>query len=228
MPKLPSFSSSRLPGWLHRRRADPPSPAGDGPLAGLPYSPSGPNRRRLVVVGAVVAVVVGGVVAAVAVGHRTTFDRAGAVQRVMTDSAGRISQSDAECYVDRVADEVGSKYLAAGARPPDAVIARLTSIRVDCIGVANLGQPSGGTGSTDVVPSTEMGNLPRRVGDDASLDALYQQCAAGVGQACDDLFDRSPVGSDYESFAVSCGGRTPMPRCAEVYVSPGVTNPPPP
>ena len=44
-------------------------------------------------------------------------------------------------------------------------------------------------------------------GDDPELDALWDACEAGDDVACDDLFWQSPTGSEYESFALSCGGR---------------------
>lgn len=47
---------------------------------------------------------------------------------------------------------------------------------------------------------------PQSYGDDAGLDRLYDSCAAGDLDACDDLWYASPWGSDYESFANTCGG----------------------
>jgi len=44
-------------------------------------------------------------------------------------------------------------------------------------------------------------------GDDAALDALWDSCAGGSGQACDDLYFDSPFGSDYERFGDTCGDR---------------------
>ena len=44
-------------------------------------------------------------------------------------------------------------------------------------------------------------------GDDPVLDDLYNQCADGDNQACDDLFWKSPSGSEYEAFGSNCGGR---------------------
>ena len=44
-------------------------------------------------------------------------------------------------------------------------------------------------------------------GDDPYLDSLYDQCADGDNQACDDLFWQSPGGSEYEAFGNDCGGR---------------------
>lgn len=44
-------------------------------------------------------------------------------------------------------------------------------------------------------------------GSDPALDALWDSCEAGDGQACDDLFFDSPVGSEYENFGSTCGLR---------------------
>ncbi|MGZ4785927.1 MAG: hypothetical protein ACXV5S_09655 [Acidimicrobiales bacterium] len=161
----------------------------------------------------------------------SSFDRAAAVTRAVDASAGRLTQAQAECYVDGVHAQLGSRYLAADVSIPDDVAARMTSIRVDCVGVANLGVTSTLDPALDpsgtAAPSTEAGNLPRQHGDDPTLDALYDQCALGSGQACDDLFDRSPVGSAYETFAITCGNRTTERRCADVYVLPESTTSPP-
>jgi hypothetical protein len=46
-------------------------------------------------------------------------------------------------------------------------------------------------------------------GDDPYFDGLWDDCAAGDGQACDTLFQESPVDSEYEEFGASCGGRFP-------------------
>jgi hypothetical protein len=47
---------------------------------------------------------------------------------------------------------------------------------------------------------------PDGYGDDPELDALWDQCGAGDGDACDELFFSSPVGSAYEDFGDTCGG----------------------
>lgn len=44
-------------------------------------------------------------------------------------------------------------------------------------------------------------------GSDAGLDRLYDQCEDGDMQACDDLYLDSPLGSEYETFGDTCGGR---------------------
>jgi hypothetical protein len=176
-----------------------------------------PEIWLIIIVGTSLVII--GLIAVVRSGD--SFDRSGAVTRAAEDSAGRLTQEQAECYVDGVHDQLGGRYLAPDASVPDDIAARMTSIRVDCVGLANLGVPStldpesAGVIST---PPTEAGNLPREKGDDPTLDALYDQCASGSGQACDDLFLLSPVRSAYESFAITCGNRTTERRCADVYV----------
>jgi len=44
-------------------------------------------------------------------------------------------------------------------------------------------------------------------GDDPYLDSLYDQCADGDDWACQLLWEESPIDSEYESFALTCGGR---------------------
>ena len=181
----------------------------------------------MIIVVASIAVI--GVVALVRSGD--SFDRAGAVARTVDGSAGRLTEGEAECYVDAVKKQVGARYLAPDASVPDDVAAKMTSIRVDCVGVANLGVTTTvdpADPSAAASPSTEAGNLARQRGDDPTLDALYDQCAAGSGQACDDLFNLSPVGSAYESFAITCGNRTTERRCADVYLLPESTTVPAP
>ncbi len=48
---------------------------------------------------------------------------------------------------------------------------------------------------------------PDGLGEDPDLDALAQSCFDGDLSACDTLYLRSPVGSDYEAYGDTCGGR---------------------
>lgn len=48
---------------------------------------------------------------------------------------------------------------------------------------------------------------PETYGDDPQLDALWDSCAEGDMEACDDLYYDSPFGSDYENFGDTCGNR---------------------
>ena len=154
-----------------------------------------------------------------------TINRDEAIQRVVDDGNGRVTEEQAGCYVDRVLDEIGAAPLRPGATIPPEQIARLTTIRVDCIGVANVGTDRPDEGTVALPEGGLPG--PKKRGDDAALDSLWDQCAAGFGQACDDLFDRAVIGSDYETFAATCGQRTREDPCVAVYPSPGVTLPSP-
>ena len=46
-------------------------------------------------------------------------------------------------------------------------------------------------------------------GDDPVLDLLAEQCRRGNDQACDELHVTSPIGSEYEAYGRTCGGRAP-------------------
>ena len=48
---------------------------------------------------------------------------------------------------------------------------------------------------------------PGDLGDDDALDALALDCFGGDLLACDHLFLQSPVGSEYEAYGDTCGGR---------------------
>lgn len=54
-------------------------------------------------------------------------------------------------------------------------------------------------------------------GDDPALDVLFDQCEAGDGAACDELYWTSPLGSRYEAFGNTCGNRfdTPPLSCED-------------
>jgi hypothetical protein len=49
------------------------------------------------------------------------------------------------------------------------------------------------------------------VGDDAGLDAYAERCHDGEMRACDELYALAEPGSDYEYYALTCGGRV-QPR----------------
>lgn len=171
-----------------------------------------PSRRIVLGVAAAAAVVLILLLVLRAI-QPAAFDRPLAIDRTIDASGGRLTQAQAACYVDKARAKVGSSYLEPGVSVPAAVGQRLTAIRDDCVGLAGLGADEPAVS----VPGTEAGNQPLRHGQDPALDALWSQCASGSGAACDELFDRAPIGSEYERFAVSCGGRTPQMRCAAVY-----------
>ena len=124
--------------------------------APLPKSPDAAQRdftRRLRYLTLGLLVIGGLVAAAVTLGacSHDGFDRNEAVQRVVDEGGGRVTEEQADCYVDRVLDEIGKAPLRPGATIPPEQIARMTTIRVDCIGVANIGADSPDQG-TVVLP----------------------------------------------------------------------------
>jgi hypothetical protein len=140
------------------------------------------------------------------------YDRAAAVDRVLARYGERLSRQQAECYVDRVVDQLGSDAVD-DEHPSPEQIPRLTRIRVDCAGVVSLG-----TSVPPTLPAPAPGDTtPRRRGDDADLDQLWDRCQAGAGSACDKLFDEAAPGTDYERFALTCGDRTSEKRCTDKY-----------
>ena len=161
-----------------------------------------------------VAVLAGG-----ACSSPASFDRSRAVDQVLARAGNAVSRAQAECYVDRVVNELGSSALETTDPDPEKV-PRLTSIRIDCVGLASLGTfpPSVSTVTTAGSGLTQA----RRPGDDPQLDQLHAACGAGNGTACDQLFELAPLGSPYEEFAGTCGGRTREIRCAVAYPGPSI------
>lgn len=53
-------------------------------------------------------------------------------------------------------------------------------------------------------------------GDNPELDALWDACATGDGESCDNLFFSSMIDSDYETFGATCGDRFEDARNAGV------------
>ncbi len=60
------------------------------------------------------------------------------------------------------------------------------------------------TTPSSIPPATQQ---PTGLGDDPTLDALAQLCFEGDMDACDELFDFAPIGSDYRSYGDTCAGR---------------------
>jgi hypothetical protein len=157
------------------------------------------------------------------------FDREAAIVATVEAGGGRVSVEQAECYVDRVVDEVGAGALDPDASLPPELIGRLTAIRIDCVGVANLGADPPSTAPAEALPDEPLPDVPvgppPPAGPPTTLDQLRRECADGYGASCDALFDEAPFGSDDERFGATCGGRSREQRCVDVYPGPGVTLP---
>jgi hypothetical protein len=57
---------------------------------------------------------------------------------------------------------------------------------------------------------------PGDLGSDSDLDELVDECESGDMFACDDLYGDSDSGSDYEAYAITCGGRLPSAAIDEL------------
>jgi len=123
----------------------------------------------------------------------------------------------ADCLVG-----LGSREFELDALLPDAVTPEQDALLLDemlrsCIdAVATLSEE-------DLEAPTTFDSGPFDVGDDLYLDGLYADCSHGDGAACDRLWEEAPVGSMYESYGVSCGGRPAILNCAEEMDSPDTT-----
>jgi len=146
------------------------------------------------------------------------FDRQAAIDELVATGAAP-GPDGAACFVDRVVDDLGADAVDDPTGLDLEGYRRLTVIRIDCLGPAALGLPP--ARSSPVGPEATVGtvvrNAPFTLGDDDELDALWAACESGAGAACDELFDLAPLGSDYERFAVSCGGRGAEESCAVAY-----------
>lgn len=91
----------------------------------------------------------------------------------------------------------------------DAIIAAPTTVTADCTGSGGFGNP-----------------LADDYGSDAELDRLWDGCADGQMEACDDLYRFSPIGSEYERYGDTCGDRNEAAGwCVDIH---GPTAPPVP
>jgi hypothetical protein len=184
------------------------------------------TQRRAALVGALAV----GVLVSAACSGDDRPDPAAAAERLSADKGW--TAKEARCAVNRLVDELGD----AAIEPPAPVAGvdpeLLAGIAVDCVDPARLVASGLDTTSLTVAPGE-----PAVYGDDPALDALWDACAFGDGVACDDLFHSAPLGSDYEQFGNSCGGRGYQPSCAGPdptassipgAPSPTTTLPPPP
>ena len=82
---------------------------------------------------------------------------------------------------------------------------------------ASADDPPGSASAADV-PEPEAATELADYGTDAALDRLADDCEAEDFGACDDLYQQSPLGSTYEPYGDTCGGRNPSAGyCTTVY-----------
>lgn len=73
----------------------------------------------------------------------------------------------------------------------------------------------GGDGYGDIVDGTPTS--PDGLGDDPQLDEYAQACFDGSVEGCLSLYGASPVDSEYERYAESCGGRVEWTEQSSVF-----------
>ena len=81
-------------------------------------------------------------------------------------------------------------------------------------------QPSCELRFNDPVPA-EVVPSPGSLGDSERLDGLADECAEGSMRACDELFYRSELNTDYENWGATCGGRFAAQRGALQFSAAG-------
>jgi len=111
-------------------------------------------------------------------------------QGMSTDEANCIIEGLAEAGI--ALDDMTDQALGDNDPPAEAI-----DVSVGCL----LG------GITDDTNLDTIMSDADNYGDDPTLDAMWDQCEAGDGAACDELYFSSPFGSAYESFGDTCGNR---------------------
>lgn len=110
--------------------------------------------------------------------------------------------------------------LARGSRPRVALAVGLlvgaAVATLAAFGVWSLTSDNSGSAGDSV----EASEGSPRSESDSRLDALWEACAEGDFESCDDLFLEAPSGSSYEDFGDSCGNRNePAGYCVDIYAS---------
>ena len=185
-----------------------PPPGGPMPY-GAPWGAPPPKKSRallwvvLGVVGAVVLAIVGVVLAVVLM-------RGPDVNSLYADCEAGNALACEELYqVSDIGSEEEEFGLTCGGRTDGTV--DCTEADMDAPAHSWTGPDDGTTddGTTDDGGDDGVdGDEVFTYGDDAFLDGLWDACASGDMIACDDLYMESPVDSDYERFADTCGDTT--------------------
>lgn len=136
------------------------------------------------------------------------------------DAAPELTDDQARCLVDRTTERLGSGRAAELAREGFAgsgLSDEVATIRDGCL----VEDPSA-TAAATTPPTAGADQYPvvspdaHRYGDDPTLDELWDRCAEGSGQACDDLYYLAPLDSEYEAFGYTCGQRDDVTLCSEL------------
>ena len=110
-----------------------------------------------------------------------------------------LDDSDARCVAEGMIEEGGADAWA-----------KFVGVALDDADASDLDEVMRTAGEACGIPDDAFDGPPVdafEYGDDPELDALYDDCAAGNGAACDNLYLSSAPGSAYEQFAGTCGDR---------------------
>jgi hypothetical protein len=119
--------------------------------------------------------------------------------------ANGIGESAAKCAARIQAESKGEFF------DDDASRGKLQNVIDTC-----LSTQSGTNSADDAKPEKLAFVEPQRYGDNRLLDSLWDQCKAGKGSTCDELFSKAPVGSEYEKFGLNCGDRSDILHCSDL------------
>lgn len=232
-PAAPAPPADTTATWPAPTAAVPPVPpvpptfgaAPPGAPGGPPPAASAGSKRGLLIGGGILAAVIIAVVAFLLLGGDDKGDR----DRIHADMVSQLqdnndlSDDQAGCIADAIIDDLGTERLKdvdfSADEPPDELADDYFSAAVDSLDTCNI-DPSEFGDTTDTTDTTDGGSDggDGTYGSDPALDELYDQCADGDYQACDDLYNQSPSGSEYEDFADSCGNRNePAGYCVDIY-----------
>ena len=89
------------------------------------------------------------------------------------------------------------------------ILLTVTVLAIIAVGGFRMG--SGRLAGAFAAPTTSPPADWAVIGDDEGLDPYAQRCHDGEMRACDELYTLADPGSDYEYYALTCGGRV-QPR----------------
>jgi hypothetical protein len=132
----------------------------------------------------------------------------GTIPGVITAIAGLVTAVSGAFFLyhgDGGGDEDGSQsagettvIVQPAQPPPEGAPQGVPDVGGSLAGISVADQP------TDVVTDCVSGSAGACA---VVLESLAYSCADGYGQDCDNLYRISPVGSSYEDYGATCGGR---------------------
>ena len=140
----------------------------------------------------------------------------GTVPGILTGVAGLITALGTVYGIHHGASSSGSTLTEPPASPPPVA----TSVDAGSVAAEASSAPVGAEVLGDEATAL-MTNCANGFAEDcvALLELLVQDCGAGDPWACDALYYITPVGSDYEDYGATCGGRFGWEyagRCSEL------------